>query len=101
MIQDNHQFSLKYNFQMYIHFLQISHLVIDEAHCIISWGQSKFRPAFLQLGLLRAILNKAKILALTATATRKAEAEIISCLLMQGTNIIRESPDRFSIIFVI
>ncbi len=69
--------------------------MVDEAHCIVSWGKSEFRPAFLKLGLLRAILKNAKALAVTATASRKAEKEIMENLLMKEPVIIRESPDRY------
>lgn len=69
--------------------------MVDEAHCIISWGKSKFRPAFMQLGLLRAIFSKhTKVLALTATATTKAQDEIITTLLMDRPLVVKESPDR-------
>ena len=41
-------------------YFQITHIVVDEAHCVLSWGKSDFRPAFLQLGSLRAIVPDAK-----------------------------------------
>ena len=60
----------------------------------MSWGQSQFRPAFIKLGLLRAILDRAYIVALTATATDTAQEEIKSVLLMREPIIVKETPDR-------
>ncbi|XP_052783086.1 uncharacterized protein LOC128219316 [Mya arenaria] len=74
--------------------VNVSHIIVDEAHCILSWGASQFRPAFLKIGTLRVILPDAKILALTATATEEAQIFIMSNLSMSNVNIITESPDR-------
>ena len=47
--------------------ISIDRFVVDEAHCIDSWG-SDFRPDFLTLGACRAQLGNPAVLALTATA---------------------------------
>ena len=45
------------------------HLVVDEAHCVKTWGDD-FRTAFSEIGTLCSIIpNSVNILALTATAT--------------------------------
>jgi ATP-dependent DNA helicase RecQ len=56
----------------------VAALAIDEAHCISQWGHD-FRPEYLRLGELRALL-RAPTLALTATATDRVLDEIIGSL---------------------
>ncbi|XP_071109643.1 bifunctional 3'-5' exonuclease/ATP-dependent helicase WRN-like [Haliotis cracherodii] len=73
---------------------KISHIIVDEAHCVISWGKPNFRPAFLKVGDLRAILPQARMLALTATATIKVLHEIQQALCMVNPLIVAETPDR-------
>jgi hypothetical protein len=51
-------------------------VVVDEAHCISSWGHD-FRPAYRKFSGLKSQLGDVPILALTATATRKVAADII------------------------
>ena len=46
-------------------------LVIDEAHCVKTWGDS-FRKAFAEIGDLRSIVpSLVNVLALMATATKE------------------------------
>ncbi|XP_071160265.1 uncharacterized protein [Mytilus edulis] len=73
---------------------RITHLVVDEAHCILSWGNSDFRPAYQKLGLLRAVMKDSNILALTATANGMSQKNICSSLRIKEPVIIVESPDR-------
>ncbi len=60
-------------------------IVIDEAHSIQQWA--RFRPAFEQLDKLRALFPRAKVLALTATATSSARDEIAKKLVMRVSRI--------------
>ncbi|MCF6187416.1 MAG: RecQ family ATP-dependent DNA helicase [Desulfobulbaceae bacterium] len=55
--------------------LQLSVMVIDEAHCISEWGHN-FRPDYLKLAELTATFDVPAVLALTATATPKVAADI-------------------------
>jgi len=59
--------------------LPVSLIVIDEAHCISTWGHD-FRPSYRQIiKLVQSLENKnsgIKVLGLTATANRKTEADI-------------------------
>lgn len=56
--------------------MRISMIVIDEAHTISQWGHD-FRPAFRKIGeLVRRMPNSIPVLAVTATATERVQADI-------------------------
>lgn len=74
-------------FQSYLDILDISFIVVDEAHCISQWGYD-FRPDYLRIGKLRETVD-APVIALTATATPKV-AEDIQCRLARP-GAIREA----------
>ncbi|NIJ45743.1 ATP-dependent DNA helicase RecQ [Wenyingzhuangia heitensis] len=59
--------------------LNISFIAVDEAHCISQWGHD-FRPSYIKVGLIRNMLSKIPFLAVTATATKKTQEQIISLL---------------------
>ena len=65
-------------FQSYISVLNISYIVVDEAHCISQWGYD-FRPDYLQIGALRESVS-APVIALTATATPSVAEDIVKRL---------------------
>jgi len=58
-------------------------LVVDEAHCISSWGPS-FRPAYLEIGNHRVDFRGVPVLALTATATPRVQREIADNLRLRN-----------------
>ena len=55
---------------------EISLFVIDEAHCISEWGYD-FRPDYLRIKSIIHTLGNPPILALTGTATREVQQDII------------------------
>ena len=55
-------------FRFHLEKMNISMLVIDEAHCISEWGHN-FRPEYLKLPLYQKEFNISQTLLLTATAT--------------------------------
>ena len=62
--------------------LPIGLVAVDEAHCVCEWGYD-FRPSYLRIAQLWENLPADKhvpILALTATATREVEADIMAKL---------------------
>jgi RecQ family ATP-dependent DNA helicase len=56
-------------------------IAIDEAHCISQWGHD-FRPDYRMLGQYLPALRPAPVLALTATATPRVQADILAQLEM-------------------
>lgn len=62
-------------FRRFISDIDISLLVIDEAHCISEWGHN-FRPDYLKLPNYQKELNIPQVLLLTATATSKVIADM-------------------------
>ncbi|MBQ6154622.1 ATP-dependent DNA helicase RecQ [bacterium] len=66
-------------FQVWCRQLPIKLLAVDEAHCVSVWGHD-FRPAYLRLRQAFAQLfgeQRPPIIALTATANKKAQADIV------------------------
>jgi RecQ family ATP-dependent DNA helicase len=58
---------------------QVSLIVVDEAHCISQWGHD-FRPDYRRLGQYVPTLRPAPVIALTATATRPVQDDIVEQL---------------------
>jgi ATP-dependent DNA helicase RecQ len=80
--------------------LEINGLILDEAHCLVQWGET-FRPAYRRLGAVRPALLKSKpagtkiaIAAFTATADPKARATIQKVLQLQKPAAFQISPYR-------
>ena len=63
---------------------KLSRFVIDEAHCISSWGHD-FRPDYKRLCELRQKFRGIPLIALTATATPRVRADILNQLHMENT----------------
>jgi DNA topoisomerase-3 len=57
-------------------------IAIDEAHCISQWGHD-FRPDYRLLGERLPMLRPAPVMALTATATPRVQADIVAQLALR------------------
>ena len=80
--------------------LQINGLILDEAHCLVQWGDT-FRPAYRRLGTVRSALLKSKpegskiaIAAFTATANPEAQQTIKKVLQLNKPEAFLLSPYR-------
>lgn len=80
--------------------MQVSLIVIDEAHCISQWGHD-FRPAYLSCSVLRELHPQIPIIALTATATKKVSQDIIASLGLKSPVIKKDSFYRANIGFAV
>lgn len=80
--------------------LKINGLILDEAHCLVQWGDT-FRPAYRRLGAVRPALLQCKpkgtkiaIAAFTATANPNAQQTIRDVLQLQQPEVFLLSPYR-------
>jgi len=73
--------------------LDVSLFVVDEAHCVSSWGHD-FRPDYLALGNVREQLGKPPVAALTATASPPVRDEIVERLGMKKPLVLVHGFDR-------
>ena len=68
--------------------MDVSFLVVDEAHCISQWGYD-FRPDYLEIAAIRQILGKqVPVIALTATATPVVAQDIMDRLGFRQPNLL-------------
>ncbi|MDZ4090837.1 MAG: DEAD/DEAH box helicase, partial [Arthrobacter sp.] len=67
--------------------LNVALFVVDEAHCVSSWGHD-FRPDYLRLGEIRERLGNPTTAALTATASPPVREEILARLGMAGPLVL-------------
>ncbi|ACK68300.1 ATP-dependent DNA helicase, RecQ family [Rippkaea orientalis PCC 8801] len=80
--------------------LIINGIILDEAHCLVQWGET-FRPAYRRLGTIRSALLKHKppetkiaIAAFTATANPNDQGIISSVLHLENPQVFCLNPYR-------
>jgi len=81
------------DWQSSVYQMRISMIVIDEAHCISTWGHD-FRPHYQRIvRLLTALPKDIPVLALTATANRRVEDDVLQQIGV-GSQVIRGTMQR-------
>ena len=76
----------------------LERVVVDEAHCVSSWGHD-FRPDYFRIGEATRRLGATSISAFTATATPKVTEDIAKRLGLEQPVVIRTGFDRPNISF--
>jgi len=81
------------DWQMSVIHMRISMIVIDEAHCISTWGHD-FRPHYRRIvRLLSGLPQNIPVLALTATANKRVEQDILQQM-GEAAQVIRGTMQR-------
>ncbi len=86
-------------FRNYLQAMDISFIVVDEAHCISQWGYD-FRPDYLEIGRLREQVD-APVIALTATATPQVADDIMARLGFQDKCLIKSGFERPNLSYLV
>lgn len=69
-------------FQERVKQMSIALVAVDEAHCISQWGYD-FRPPYLKIAYIRELFPEVPFIALTATATKDVQDDIVEKLLFR------------------
>lgn len=86
-------------FRQYAECMQVSYIVVDEAHCISQWGYD-FRPEYLEISSLRKTVE-APVIALTATATPSVAEDIMEKLAFRERMLLKGSFERPNLSYIV
>ena len=79
--------------------IKVSFVAVDEAHCISEWGHD-FRPEYRKIRtIINGIGENIPIIALTATATPKVQADIRKNLQMNDATLFKSSFNRSNLFY--
>jgi len=78
--------------------VKVSFVAVDEAHCISEWGHD-FRPEYRRIKQIIKAIDDVPMVALTATATPKVQADIQKNLSMTEAEVFKSSFNRSNLYY--
>jgi len=66
---------------------------IDESHVVSTWSHD-FRPTYKKLGCIKETIPNVCVMAVTATATKNVQKDIINILKLENPKIVKSTFDR-------
>ena len=84
--------------QQRIEQMNVNLIAIDEAHCISQWGHD-FRPAYLNISILRELHPQVPFMALTASATSEVVEDIKKQSGLKNAKVFKSSLERKNIAY--
>lgn len=87
-------------FEEFLPALNVQLIAVDEAHCVSQWGHD-FRPDYLQIKTIRQVFKNIPVLALTASATKDVEADVIKQLELTNLQVFRQSFERHNLQYTV
>jgi len=78
--------------------VEVSFVAVDEAHCISEWGHD-FRPEYRRIKQIIKAIDDVPMVALTATATPKVQADIQKNLSMTDAKVFKSSFNRANLYY--
>lgn len=78
--------------------LNVNRIIVDEAHCVSTWGHD-FRPSYQKIPYIRRKLGNPPLIGLTATAPTRILDDIMEMLELKGTKPYVADVDRPNIQF--